>query len=122
MQSKSFRLVSNDGPEIFVHGWLPDHQVRAALLIAHGAAEHGKRYERLADAITRQGYAVYAPDHRGHGQTAGSLERAGNAGPDGFNGIIRDLKQLCEEIRARHSVPLFLMGHSMGAALVQRFI
>jgi alpha-beta hydrolase superfamily lysophospholipase len=66
---------------------------------------------------------VYAPDHRGHGKTAGSLDKSGNAGPDGFNGILRDLHTLAVLIRAKHeAAPLFLLGHSMGATLSQRLI
>ena len=124
MQANTFRFVSADGPAVFVREWLPDTGTPgAAVLIAHGAAEHGARYERVAGVLVERGYAVYAPDHRGHGKTAPSLEKAGDAGPDGFNGIIRDLKQLAELIREKHTgAPLFLLGHSMGAALSQRFI
>jgi alpha-beta hydrolase superfamily lysophospholipase len=102
---------------------LPEASPRAAILIAHGAAEHGNRYERVADLLTAEGFAVYAPDHRGHGQTAGSFEKVGNAGPDGFNGILRDLHTLAKIIRAKdEAAPLFLLGHSMGATLSQRLI
>ena len=120
--SNTFRFAS-DGPQIFVRQWLPEAKPRAAILIAHGAAEHSKRYERLAQCLTQKGFAVYAPDHRGHGQTAGSLDKAGNAGPDGLNGILRDLYALAQLIRAKHeTAPLFLLGHSMGATLSQRLI
>jgi alpha-beta hydrolase superfamily lysophospholipase len=120
--SNTFHFAS-DGPPIFVRQWLPEAKPCAAVLIAHGAAEHSKRYERLAQCLTQEGFAVYAPDHRGHGQTAGSLDKAGNAGPDGFNGILRDLHALAQLIRAKHeTAPLFLLGHSMGATLSQRLI
>jgi len=124
MKTESFQFQSGDGQRVFVRQWMPNEdEPRAAMLIAHGAAEHGGRYVRVASVLTAHGYAVYAPDHRGHGHTAGSLGRAGNAGPDGFNGIVSDLKQLADSIRNKHpGVPLVLMGHSMGAALSQRFI
>jgi alpha-beta hydrolase superfamily lysophospholipase len=123
MQEKEFRFVSIDGPTIFVRRWLPDAAVRATVLIAHGAAEHSGRYERLATMLTTHGFAVLAPDHRGHGQTAGSLAKAGDAGLDGFNGMIRDLRQLADIVREHQPhAGIFLLGHSMGAALAQRFI
>jgi alpha-beta hydrolase superfamily lysophospholipase len=103
---------------------LPDQvRPRAVILIAHGAAEHSERYARVARLLTAEGFAVYAEDHRGHGQTAGSLDKAGDAGPDGFNGILRDLHTLVLFTRAKHeATPIFLLGHSMGAALSQRFM
>lgn len=124
MNTDAFQFTSADGPRIFVRRWLPDRiDPRGVILIAHGAAEHSARYARVAEVLTNEAYAVYAPDHRGHGHTAGSLEHAGNAGPDGFNGMIRDLRQLAESIRDGHpDAPLVLFGHSMGAALSQRFI
>lgn len=124
MRTDTFHLQSGDGQSIMVRRWQPDHaDPRAVVLIAHGAAEHSARYVRVAEVLTNQGYAVYAPDHRGHGQTVGSLDLAGNAGPDGFNGIIRDLRKLAESIHEKHpGAPLVLFGHSMGAALSQRFI
>jgi len=120
----SFHFASPGGPQIFVRQWLPvTPELRAVVLIAHGAAEHSGRYDRIATVLTAAGYAVYAEDHRGHGQTAESLVNAGNAGPDGFNGMIRDLKALADLVRTKHAAaPLFLLGHSMGAALSQRFI
>jgi len=123
MQVNSLRLAT-DGTTVFVRYWLPDAATpRAIVLIAHGAAEHSQRYARLASALTAEGYAVYAPDHRGHGQTAASPDRAGDAGPDGFNGMIRDLRRLVDEVRRQYlSQPIVLLGHSMGAALTQRFI
>jgi alpha-beta hydrolase superfamily lysophospholipase len=92
-------------------------------LIAHGAAEHGQRYARLAKALTARAYMVYVPDLRGHGQTAGTLSNAGKAGVDGFNGMIRDLQQLSNVAGSENAAaPVLLFGHSMGAALAQRFI
>ena len=67
--------------------------------IAHGAAEHALRYERFGRFLAEAGYVAYANDQRGHWKTAGDLKKAGIAGPDGWNGIMRDMHQLTETIR-----------------------
>ncbi|HEV3087184.1 MAG TPA: alpha/beta hydrolase [Candidatus Elarobacter sp.] len=112
----------NDGSTIVVDRVLPEDAPKAAVIVAHGMAEHAERYARFAGELAAHGYAAYAPDHRGHGRTAGSADRFGWAGADGWNGIVRDLERLAAIVRARHpGVPLFLFGHSMGSMLAQRF-
>jgi alpha-beta hydrolase superfamily lysophospholipase len=120
----TFRMQTPEGIQVFVRKWAPTtSQPKAIVLIAHGAAEHSQRYERLARFLNTCGYASYAPDHRGHGMTAGSLDRAGQAGPDGWNGMVRDLKQLADLIQSENpGAPVFLLGHSMGSFLAQRYI
>lgn len=70
VNATTFQLKSSDGINVFVRKWVPTGQPpRAVVLVIHGAAEHSARYDRLARILAGQGYAVYAPDHRGHGQT-----------------------------------------------------
>lgn len=124
MLPSTFQLSTADGPKVFVRRWAPSgRKPKASVIIAHGAAEHGQRYERVAKALTARAYIVYAPDHRGHGKTAEVLGNAGRAGLDGVNGMIRDLQQLTQVALSETArAPVFLLGHSMGAALAQRFI
>jgi alpha-beta hydrolase superfamily lysophospholipase len=83
--------------------------------IAHGIAEHGWRYARLAGALTRAGYAVYANDHRGHGRTAPAPEDLGFfAERDGWRKCLDDLWMLNRRIASEHpGLPIVLLGHSM---------
>jgi alpha-beta hydrolase superfamily lysophospholipase len=113
---------ANEGVQIVVDRVLPNGTPKAAVIVVHGMAEHAERYARFAAKLAAHGYAVYAPDHRGHGRTAGSGELLGWAGEDGWNGIVRDLERLASIVRERHpEAPLFLFGHSMGSMLAQRF-
>jgi alpha-beta hydrolase superfamily lysophospholipase len=107
-----------------VHRWLPEGKPKAAVQIAHGLAEHGARYARLAEALCGAGYAVYAGDHRGHGLTAKSPEDLGFfAESEGWNACISDLRQLNAHVAAEQSgAPVFLMGHSLGSFMAQHFI
>jgi alpha-beta hydrolase superfamily lysophospholipase len=119
--ASSFTLA-NEGVEVVVDRTLPPGQTKGVVLIAHGMAEHAARYARFASELAACGYAVYAPDHRGHGRTAGADDRLGWAGDDGWNGMLRDLASLADVVRERHpGTPLILFGHSMGSVLAQRF-
>ena len=122
--TSTFQLPTAEGVNLFVRHWRPaGGEPKAVVLVVHGAAEHSARYDRLARYLTDAGYAVYAPDHRGHGQTAGTLDKAGWAGPDGWNGMLHDLKALADRAQAEHpGRPLFLFGHSMGSLLGQRYM
>jgi len=125
IQSSTFTFTSPDGPKIFVRKWAPTDgtPAKAVVQIAHGAAEHSLRYARLAEYLAGNGYVVYANDHRGHYMTAGSLENAGKAGPDGWNGMVRDVKQLTDLVKKENpGLPVFLFGHSMGSFLAQQYI
>src|SRR5512140_917574 len=110
----TFTLKDPQGFEIFVYKWIPQPGVkpRGVVQIAHGAAEHALRYRRFALILNAAGYFVYANDHRGHWKTAGSLQKAGIAGMDGWNGMVNDLKMINDFIRTENPhLPIILFGH-----------
>ena len=121
MKADTFTLRADDGAEIFVHRWLPDGTPRGVVRISHGMAEHSARYARTATALTDAGLAVYAHDHRGHGQTA---QRGGALGhfsdEDGWLRVIADVRAVGARAREEYpDVPVILLGHSMGSFMVQ---
>lgn len=120
----SFTLTSLDGIDLFVHRWLPGSVPKAVLQIAHGMAEHGARYARLAEALGEAGYAVYANDHRGHGRTVKAPEELGFFGErEGWGRCLDDLWLVNRGIAADHpGLPIVLLGHSMGSTMAQQFM
>ncbi len=123
MASDSFPFSASDGQKLNTYRWLPKGAVRGVVQIAHGMSEHAGRYARFAQALAAQGLAVYAHDHRGHGQTAGGDANLGYVGNDGWNRVVADLHELTVHLRAQHKgVPLVLMGHSMGSFMVQQYL
>ena len=113
----------SDGTDLAVESWLPDAEVVAVIVVAHGMGEHARRYRRLAEALTADGWAVYAPDHRGHGRTAGGTDALGDLGPQGWDGLVGDLARLVDEVARRHPrLPLVLLGHSMGSFAAQQYV
>lgn len=116
-----FTFDSKDGVQIHVHAWKPDTPPRAVVQIAHGMGEHAGRYASLAAALTAQGYAVYANDHRGHGLSRHA--EPGHLGDDGWNRLVSDMVTLSETIRERHpGLPLVLLGHSLGSFAAQQYV
>jgi len=116
-------VPAGDGKQLYLHQWLPERKedARAAVQIVHGMAEHGKRYAYLAGCLTQKGYAVYAQDLRGHGKTAESEDELGYiAEKNGWNRMVEDVCDVSEIIQGYHpSLPLFLLGHSMGSYLAR---
>ncbi|MBQ1662461.1 MAG: alpha/beta hydrolase, partial [Treponema sp.] len=90
-------LSMSDGNENVIHIWMPEGAVKACVVLSHGMAEHASRYERFATALCERGIALYAEDHRGHGETAALAEekKSGKRGyladKDGFFRVVDDI-------------------------------
>jgi alpha-beta hydrolase superfamily lysophospholipase len=111
-----------DGVNVAYYRWIPAGVPRAIVCIAHGASEHGARYDRFATYLAGHGYAVFAQDHRGHGNTAKSTG-VGIAGPGGWNGLVEDQHEFVALARAAvPSVPVVLFAHSMGSFMAQAYL
>ncbi len=126
MIASEFKLAVEQNLSMQVYTWLPEQEVtlKGVLQIAHGMAEHGKRYEEFASFLTKNGFAVYANDHRGHGKTAGSVENLGFfSEKDGWQKVVTDLKLLNQHLIGKHpDVPLYILGHSMGSFLTRHYL
>ncbi|MGW7065284.1 alpha/beta fold hydrolase [Streptomyces sp. NPDC054855] len=127
-----------DGVPVATYTWLPEGgRPRAFVQIAHGAGEHGLRYDRFARHLTAHGYGVIASDHRGHGATAqatggygvtgsssdGPSDASGeSAAFDSWRAIVDDLKAIGDQVRTLYpGTPHFLLGHSMGSHLARDY-
>lgn len=102
------------GIEIYWQSWRCDVPAKAAVVIVHGAGEHGGRYRHVVDRIVPLGYSVWALDHRGHGRSEGQpgvIDRMRNA--------TADLDAFIDRARAgtEPGLPLILLGHSMGGCI-----
>lgn len=107
-----------DGLALLTRSYLPDAPARAAVIIAHGYAEHSGRYAHVAEALVGAGYAVFALDHRGHGQSGGK-----RASVRVFREYVSDLGRFIDRVReTRPSPPRFLFGHSMGGLVALQLV
>lgn len=114
---ETFNFTGLEGLNIFCQSWHPEGDPRAVLLIVHGYAEHSGRYRHVAKHFAELGYAVYTLDHRGHGQSDGV-----RADVVRFEDYLADLKTFLGIVKERESGrQVFLIGHSMGGAIVTLF-
>lgn len=117
---------SFDDEEIFYYNWKikNDIPIKGVVQIAHGVGEHAGRYKPIAKALRKEGYEVYANDHRIHGKSVKSSDHLGfYDGEDYFAEAILDMKILTEIIKAEHpNQKIILFGHSMGSLLSREYV
>lgn len=96
---------------------------RAVLQIVHGMAEHKERYEPFMDFLAEHGIVSVIDDHRGHGASVADPSDLGYFGENGADALLSDLHQITETAKAEYpGLPVFLLGHSMGALAVRALI
>jgi len=113
MRHREFKAAGIGGIDLYAQGWLPGTAPRAVIVVSHGLAEHGGRYETLAGELVQRDYAVYAVDHRGHGRSSGP-----RANIDRFSHLVSDFCAFTGRCAREHlDTPVFMLGHSMGGAV-----
>jgi acylglycerol lipase len=112
-------LTTADGLTLATRSWMPHDRPKAAVLLVHGISEHSGRYAHVAARLLLHDYAVFAYDHRGHGRSEGTPR----AYIDRFETLVEDLRRVVQWVEAEApGLPLFLLGHSMGGAIVARYV
>ena len=104
-----------DNSSVFMRVWKPDDPkaVKGVIGLVHGLGEHAGRYQHVAEYFVEQGFAVIAPDLRGHGQSAGLR------GDAAYEQLLDQVNHLLEEAtKLFPNKPRFLYGHSMGGNVV----
>ncbi|MGM0783148.1 MAG: alpha/beta hydrolase [Pseudomonadota bacterium] len=106
-------VIADDGYRLPLRHWPAEGERRAIVLGVHGFNDHAGSFAVLAEALTQAGIAIYAHDQRGFGTTAQRGIWPGHAR------LTQDVTLLARLLHERHpDTPLYLVGKSMGAAVV----
>lgn len=100
--------------EVYTHRWSPSREatVRGGVYLLHGTGEHGARYERLAQRLASEGWAVASHDHLGHGRSGGPRGRILIPGTYATRAAI-EFNAFANEI----GTTPYLFGHSLGGVV-----
>jgi len=109
-----------DDTPIYTKCWRKD-KPKAIIQIAHGLGEIAEYYSEFACKAVEQGYAVYINEKRGQGRTGGK-KYAGNPGKNSLHKMVEDIHSLTNIVNETYKgIPIYLIGHSLGAILVQLY-
>lgn len=117
MQQKEGSFKGAGNFNLYWKAWLPDGKPKAVILVAHGLGEHINRYTNLINNVVPRGFAVYGPDHQGHGRSEGT-----RCYVDRFQTYIDDLKTFADMVRQENpGLKTVLLGHSMGGLIATAY-
>ena len=107
------RYLAADGRELPVRVWTAEGEAKAVILALHGFNDYSNAFADPATWWAARGVTTYAYDQRGFG----TADEAGLW--PGVAPMVADLRAMTAQVRARHSdAPIFLLGVSMGGAVV----
>jgi alpha-beta hydrolase superfamily lysophospholipase len=102
------------GVRIVYDVWTPDTDLKGVVVLAHGYAEHARRYDHVAQRLGESGLVTYALDHRGHGRSGGKRV------------YLRDISEYTDDFHTLVGIAAgdhpglkrVVLGHSMGGGIV----
>jgi len=106
-------FVAADGATLPLRVWLPDGPPKTVILALHGFNDYSNAFADPAKEWARHGIATYAYDQRGFGEAPLRGRWVG------ARQLASDVSAASRLLRARNpSTPLYLLGESMGGAVV----
>jgi pimeloyl-ACP methyl ester carboxylesterase len=107
-------LTTNDGVEL--KAWYKPASNGAAIILMHGAGDSRENLRPYLAMLERHGYGVLAIDQRGHGQSAGNVNRLGWQGNSDVGAALAFLQDK-KDVKAVGALGLSMGGEVLlGAA------
>jgi len=124
MGVEKFKLSGKKGIELSCYKVVPEEEVKAVIQIFHGMGEHKGRYLHFAKYLAKKSFAVYAHDHRKHGESVNGDQGVGIfTKDDKWEDMIVECNFVNHKIKKDYpNVPIIILGHSMGSIMARKFI
>lgn len=105
------------GISVFTQSWVPlEHPPKALIFMVHGYGNDSSWvFQNTAILFTQMGYATFALDLEGHGQSDGLKGFMPN-----LDNVVLDCSLVFNRVKQRpefHKLPCFLYGESLGGAI-----
>lgn len=120
LNAKSEYFTSWDKTRIHYQAWLPATPADRAVLYCHRGHEYGGRWRETVERLDLPGFAHFAWDARGHGDSEGERGHA-----PGVAAVAKDLDCFARHVSAIHGIPMeniVVVGHSVGAVIAAAWV
>ncbi|MGI6713967.1 MAG: alpha/beta fold hydrolase [Bacilli bacterium] len=120
MAEVKISMVKNDGSTFYGRSW-PIEKPIANIVIVTGMEEHSGRYAHFAEFLNQQGYSVFSLDYYGQGMNVEvGGHKLGCVPESAFRKFVYTIDELVQKLWVS-SVPVYLIGHSMGSFILQDY-
>ncbi|MCB0541533.1 MAG: lysophospholipase [Bacteroidetes bacterium] len=118
MQTQTSSFQGKIRLKIFTRTWIPDNQPTGVIVLVHGLNSHSGYYQWTAEQFVEQGYAVFALDLQGRGESEGERYYIEN-----IYDWVSDVDTLVESAKKQYgNLPIFVLGHSAGGVLACLYV
>lgn len=114
MQHHEGTLAGANQLMLYYQQWQPSEPPRAVIALVHGLGGHSSLFTNVVDCLLAHTYGVYGIDLRGNGRSPGQRGYL-----DRWDDFRQDVQAFLQLIASQNpGIPCFLLGHSMGGAVV----
>ena len=117
-KGKITSFTSFDGKKISYEAYRNDN-AKAVAVILHGFTESAEKFRETSYYFLGEGYSVYAPDLRDHGNSFRTSDNPGRVDTDDFGKYADDLDCLIEKVikAENEGKDIFVFAHSLGCTV-----
>jgi len=113
-------MTTWDGTKLFYRSWIPKEPYAKAVLLFHRGHEHSERLDDLVRQLNLDGFACFAWDARGNGESPGRRDWA-----ESFSVYVKDADAFARHIATEHGVPInqmAIVANSVGAMIATTWV